>query len=445
MIRCICFANIFAFTRTFNYLCKRKSHNPKTLSNEEYIRLHREDDVRRLALTRAPEGVDHKWCLQQIEGWQLARKKMPQWAATDGLWYPVRLSMEQCSSEATAQYKRQLVERLIPEGQRHTMADLTGGLGVDFSYMAPLFDEATYVEILPELLRLAEHNMPLLGIKQEKLRIENGDSSDNLQSSIFNVQLIFLDPARRDTAGRKTVGIADCTPNLLEMQDELLAHAQWVMVKLSPMLDITDALRQLKGVREVHVVSVQGECKELLFVMQASPYPLPRRGHEPCSGKDGVTIHCVNLGTDEDIVKMGYEDNEKMRKSSSLSHSLNLSISQFLYEPNASILKAGIQDILCERYGVWKLHPMSNLFVGDTLIPRFPGRRFRIVGMSDFSKKGLKALVGDLHQANLTIRNFPTPVAQLRRQLRLSEGGDVYLFATTINDGQHVLIRCERA
>ena len=432
------------------------------MSNEEYIKLHREDDVRRLALKRAPEGVDHKWCLQQIEGWQLARKKLPRWAATDGLWYPVRLSMEQCSSEATAQYKRQLVERLIPEGQRHTMTDLTGGLGVDFSYMAPLFDEATYVDIQPELLRLAEHNMPLLGIGNGQLRIKNGNSSGNLQSSIFDVQLLFLDPARRDTEGRKTVGIADCTPNLLEMQDELLAHAQWAMVKLSPMLDITDALRQLKGVREVHVISVQGECKELLFL--TSPNPLPRRGHEPhgfvfqsesdrveakadvmCSEEIGshVTVYCVNLDTDEDIIVCTYPVQDTLKVAHS--PSLGGGGGRFLYEPNASILKAGNQDMLCERYGVRKLHPMSNLFVGETLIPHFPGRRFSIVGMSDFSKRGLKTLIGDLSKANLTTRNFPTPVAQLRRQLHLAEGGDAYLFATTLSDGHHALIRCRRA
>ena len=151
----------FVFVLAFLYL-------RGVMTNEEYIAEHREDDVRSLALKRAPEGVDMRWCLQQIEGWQLARRKLPRWAATEGLWYPVRLSMEQCSSEATAQYKRQVVERLLSEDQRKSMVDLTGGLGVDFSFLAPLFQEATYVEIVPELRQLAQHNMPLLGIKNEK-------------------------------------------------------------------------------------------------------------------------------------------------------------------------------------------------------------------------------------------------------------------------------------
>ena len=154
----------------------------KRMTNEEYIAKYREEDVRRLALKRAPEGVDLKWCLQQIEGWQLARHKLPRWAATEGLWYPARLSMEQCSSEQTADYKRQVVERLLPEGERQRMVDLTGGLGVDFAAMAPLFDEAVYVEILPELRRLAEHNMAMV----------RDDTLDNLIKSITTDCLLCI-------------------------------------------------------------------------------------------------------------------------------------------------------------------------------------------------------------------------------------------------------------
>lgn len=396
------------------------------MTNEEYIAKYREEDVRRLALKRAPEGVDLKWCLQQIEGWQLARHKLPRWAATEGLWYPARLSMEQCSSEQTAEYKRQVVERLLPEGERQRMVDLTGGLGVDFAAMAPLFDEAVYVEILPELRRLAEHNMTMLieKMRSTALRI----CANNFPLSIVNYQFIYVDPARRDGAGRKTVGIGDCTPNVLEMQDELLANSKMVMVKLSPMLDISEALRQLHNVCEVHVVSVRGECKELLFVMT--------KGHstEP-------TIHCVNLDSDDEIVVWRMA-NGKWQKDFSFFHSFNFSFFHFLYEPNSSVLKAGVQDVLTERYPVEKLHPQSNLFVSESLIPHFPGRRFKVTGMSDFSKKGLKELIGDLRQANLTIRNFPTNVASLRRQLKLAEGGDTYLFATTMADGSHAMIRC---
>ena len=410
------------------------------MNNDEFIRAHREDDVRRLALTRPPEGVDLRWCLQQIEGWQLARQKLPTWATMPGLHYPPRLSMEQCSSEATAQYKRSVAERLLESHERQSMTDLTGGLGIDFSYLAPLFREATYVEKMPHLVDLARHNMPLLLGQKGNGSDEKPGGATRLRFVVANEavahvdvsSLIFLDPARRDESGRKTVGIADCTPNLLDLQDVLLASSRWVMVKLSPMLDITEALRQLHGVREVHVVSLQGECKELLFVASAGAQSSP-------------TIHCVNLGTDDDTLVTTLAEREKKAATcATLPSDLLAAAPHYLYEPNASILKAGVQDTLCERYGVGKLHPASNLFVADNLVPHFPGRRFRITGLSDFGKRNLRHFIGDLRQANLTVRNFPTPVAQLRRQLKLAEGGDTYLFATTLADGSHALIRCQK-
>lgn len=419
------------------------------MTNDEYIRQHRDDDVRRLALAKTPEGVDVRWCLQQIEGRQLAQRKLPQWAATEGLHYPPHLALEQCSGEETALYKRRIVERLIPDGERTAMADLTGGLGVDFSSIAPLFREADYVEILPHLRQLAQHNFPLLGLPHARVA-----APEHYQLSEKTLQLVYLDPARRDRAGRKTVGIEDCTPNLLEMQDEVLGRARWMMVKLSPMLDITEALRRLHAVREVHVVSVRGECKELLFVM-GGPADAP--------AGDRPAVHCVNLGTDDDPVVLGFPftgaaqliSSDDFCKKASLRTAAEgdglesgcpaqADAGLFLYEPNASLLKAGVQDALCERYGVSKLHPQSHLFVGETFHERFPGRRFRIADMSDFSKRGVKRLIGSLRRANITVRNFPTDVASLRRQLKLNEGGDDYLFATTLCGEQRVLIRCRR-
>ena len=431
------------------------------MTNEEFIHEHREEDVRRLALARAPEGVDLKWCLQQIEGWQIARRKLPQWAATEGLWYPARLSMEQCSSEETARYKQSIIERLIPKSERTRMVDLTGGLGVDFSHLASLFQKATYVEILPELRRLAEHNMPLLMEKKGRSELQFF-APESFQFYVGNYSLIYLDPARRDGAGMKTVSIRDCTPNLLEMQDELLTKAQWVMVKLSPMLDITQAMRELHGISEVHVVSLQGECKELLMVMNrrqtecqklAWLAEMRRRKTKVKAGCEGpVTMHCVNLGTDEDEITVSLSDSnlspsqiEPMFDSNRTYVRCASNLRPFLFEPNASILKAGVCDALTERYPVVKLHPRTNLFVSEQLIAHFPGRRFRIKGVSDFGKRNLKALIGDLDKANLTLRNFPSTTEKLRRQLRLAEGGDTYLFATTLNDGQHALIRCEKA
>ncbi len=395
--------------------------------SDRFVAQHREDDVRQLALRRAPDGIDLTWCLQQIEGWQLARKKLPTlWASTEGVWFPPRLSLEQCSSEQTANYKRKIAERLLPHAnERKALADMTGGLGVDFVALASLFQQATYMEVLPHLCELARHNFPLLGLDTETLRIVNAAAGERLMPEEAYT-MIFVDPARRDIQGRKTVAIGDCTPDLTRWQDEWLNRCQWMLVKLSPMLDIRQALRELHGVREVHIVSVDGECKELLFACSSH------------ADSEEPTCYCVNLGTTHDalVCKM---DERHVPTVGDVGKGL------FLYEPNASILKGGVQDRLCETYSVRKLHPQSHLFVSEQPIPNFPGRRFRITDWSDFGKRNLRTIIGDLQRANLTVRNFPTPVAVLRKQLHLAEGGDTYLFATTAGNGQHILIRCERA
>ena len=387
------------------------------MTNTEFIQQHRTEDVRKLALKKMPEGVDAAFCLQQIEGWQLARRKIPEWAETDGLQYPVRLSMEQCSSQQTALYKRKVVERLL-EGSLERMADLTGGFGIDFSYIAPLFREAIYIERQEQLCRIARHNFSLLGLQHAEIR--NAQSEEALKE-LDNISLIYADPARRDNAGRKVVMLQDCQPDVVALQDELMARAKVVMLKLSPMLDIQQALRQLHDVREVHVVSVEGECKELLLIMYRQDVPL--------------RFYCVNIS--DDVQETVIED-------STACPALCEHEKKYLYEPNASILKAGVQDALCNIYEVEKLHAFSHLFTSDHLVADFPGRCFRILGRSDFSKQGLKNLLAGVKQANITVRNFPASVQDLRKKLKLSDGGSTYLFATTMSDDAHVLLRCEK-
>jgi 16S rRNA G966 N2-methylase RsmD len=388
------------------------------MTNNEFIANHKTDDVRRLAFLKVPEGVDLPFCLQQIEGWQQARKKIPEWAETEGVLYPPRLSMEQCSSEKTARYKRQVVKRLLCDETRE-MIDLTGGFGIDFSYLAPLFSRAVYVERQEQLCQIAQHNFSLLGITQADVRIAQAE--EELSKIHNNVSLIYADPARRDGVGRKVVMLEDCQPNIIRMQEELLNRAKVVMLKLSPMLDIQQALRQLQSIREVHVVSVDGDCKELLLVMHLQEIPL--------------RYFCVNFAdsVQETIVSDVWPNPVICKK-----------MKKFLYEPNASILKAGVQDALCKQYKVEKLHPFSHLFTSEELIADFPGRTFRIAGKSDFSKQGLKSLLSGVKQANLTVRNFPASVQELRKKLKLSEGGEIFLFATTIYDNSHVLLRCEK-
>ncbi len=399
------------------------------MTNEEFIRQHQSDDVRALVLRSVPQGVDIQWCAQQIEGYQTAQRKLPHWAATPGLHYPPRLSMEQCSSWDTALYKRSVIEQLIPDTQRHHLIDLTGGLAVDFSALAPLFAQATYIERLPHLCQLAMHNLPLLGLPNAE--VLNTDSPDPALWQRADVTL-FLDPARRDNAGRKTVALEDCTPNILELQPHWQT-VPYIIVKLSPMLDIAATLRQVRGVSQVHAVSVKGECKELLLVVQ------PKFEGHPI-------IHAANILSDAQHVTFSTPAHQRTVADLPLA-STALSTGILLFEPGASLLKAQLQDAFALQHGLCKLHPMSNLFVSvsnNAKALRPHGRAFVLQQQLDFSKAALRQLK-ELRQANLTVRNFPSTVEALRRRLRLTDGGQNYLFATTLCDGSHALLLCSKA
>lgn len=398
------------------------------MTNEAFIARHLDDDVRALALKKMPHGVDAAWCLQQIEGWQSAKAKIPSWAAVRGLWFPPRLPMEQCSSEQTALYKQRIVARLLPdEADRAEMIDFTGGYGVDFSFMASLFRHSVYAEKQKSLCDTARHNFPLLGLHNvDVVQLDTGEDSALLHDGRL-CSLAYLDPARRDCTGRKTVAIEDCSPDLTLLMPLLLDKAETVILKLSPMLDVCRALRTLPCVREVHAVSVRGECKELLLV---------------CSRQETeLRYFCVNLGTGDAPVVVG------SRRLPVASVTGSLAEAEYLCEPNPSVLKLGVQDAVAEDYGLRKLHARSNLYVGNSCAEDYPGRRFRIKGYSDFGKRSLKDLLKGMAQANLTVRNFPSTVAELRKRLKLKEGGRVYLFATTTAEGKdsHVMIKCEKA
>lgn len=398
------------------------------MTNEEYISKYKEENVRSLALKKVPEGVDAPWCLTQIEGYQLAKRKLPRWAETEGVWFPPRISMEQCSSESTAKYKAEIAAQFSAPDSR--FIDITGGFGVDFSYMAPLFGRSVYVEQQEVLCDAARHNFPMLGL--QGVEVVNAVFDEAQLEGHYS--LIYADPARRDDVGRKVYAIEDCTPDITMMQDCMLSHADYVMLKLSPMLDLTQALRSLRNVTDVHVVSVKGECKELLFVM-SSKVP---------SG--GPTYHCVNLEAG-DAAFVWKKDEEKMEKGLLLQNVSEIT-SAWLYEPNASIMKAGLQDAFAMRYGLTKLHPMSNVYIsqskGEASSALVPARAFRVVDVYDFSKQSLKRLSHDVKNANITIRNFPSTVEALRKRLKIKEGGSEYIFATTLMNGSHVLIRCEK-
>ena len=381
---------------------------------KEFIRNHKNEDVRKLALKKSQLSSDmHTFVLQQIAGWQIASKKVPSWALNDDLLYPPHLSLEQCSSEQTAKYKTSLLQ------PANSYADLTGGMGVDFCFMSAKFPQRWFVEQNESLCELAQHNFAVLGIDAS---VCNEEASSFLQM-IQPLDCIYLDPARRDSKGRKMISIADCTPNLLEIQDLLLTKSASVWIKYSPMLDISVALNELKSVDQIHVVSVNNECKELLFHLTKQSGASPK-------------ITCVNLKKNDEQETFSYRWEDE---NSSAFHPAG-QIETYLYEPNASILKAGAFKIICQQFNVKKLAFNSHLYTSDRYIDDFPGRKFKVEAAISMNKQQIKEQLQDCHQANITTRNFPLSVEQLRSKLKIADGGDVYLFATTFQN-QKILLK----
>lgn len=397
-----------------------KELSPETLA---FIDSHRGDDVRTLALqAKKYPAVDMAEAVVQIVGYQIAEKKVPLWAQTAGIRYPQHLSMEQCSSEVTARYKASLVSG-------DTLTDLTAGWGVDCSFLARNFRCADYVERQETLCRIAAHNFPLLGLPH--VRIHCADAVEYLQS-MEPVDCLFLDPARRDSHGGKTVAIAECEPDVCRLEPLLVEKGKTVMIKLSPMLDMASALRDLQYVRRIHVVSVNNECKELIILLRKAPDE-----EEIAAGE--VIISCEQVVNNSVHQHFQFTFSEEKSAGCPLAES----VGNYLYEPGAALLKAGPYRLLATRYGVEKLHPNSHLYTSSGLVD-FPGRRFRVTAVSGFGKKDLKVLLEGVEKANLTVRNFPSSVAELRKKLKLKEGGDTYLFATTLASGEKVLIRGEK-
>ncbi|MBQ3710342.1 MAG: SAM-dependent methyltransferase [Bacteroidales bacterium] len=379
------------------------------MDTKQFIADHLNDDVHELALKYSNAKVDMTLALRQIEARQLLRKKVPSWSNNDELLFPVRLSIEQCSSEATARYKASLLSGT-------SFADLTGGLGVDFFFISQNFQHCDYVELNPELCELAKHNL--------KGSVIHNTSAEAYLQSCEPKHCLFIDPARRDNYGRKMVSVADCTPNVVELQGLMLQKAKRVMIKLSPMLDISLALKELHHIKEVHVVAVENECKELLFVM------------EPEFESDPV-FTCVNLGTQQPMVSFTQEE-EKLATAT-----LTSEIGHFLYEPNAAVMKGGCYHLLTQRYQVQKLHRNSHLYTADQLISDFPGRIFEVDDWAVFGKKA-KAMLEGVDKASIAVRNFPMTVAELRKKLKINDGDQIYLFATTLSDERKVLIKTHK-
>ena len=433
-------------------------------ATQDFIRQHQDDDVRQLAFlgSKYPE-VDMPFALDQIRGRKMARVKLPRWASLEGIIYPPHISMEQCSSESTALYKAELAARLLglpasssgiemKAENEIEFVDLTGGFGVDFSYIAArLVVKSMYVERQAHLCEAAKENFGRLGLKNAI--VKNGDGIEVLHSFLpkkddaastddslgitydqplsllktkLGLKLIFIDPARRDDAGNKVVSLKDCTPDVTVLQEEMLSKADYVIIKLSPMLDWHRAISELSHVREVHIISVNNECKELLLVLSAR------------NMGENLRIYCINDAQSFVCDELDMESSQVKIASSTLEEM------QYLYEPNASLMKAGCFGVLSGRYDARMLSKNSHLFVSQAPIEAFPGRSFRIIAVSSFNKKELKRHLSGITKANIATRNFPLSVAELRKRLKLKDGGETYIFATTLSDESHVLVITEK-
>ena len=463
-------------------------------ATQDFIRQHQDDDVRQLAFlgSKYPE-VDMPFALDQIRGRKMARVKLPRWASLEGIIYPPHISMEQCSSESTALYKAELAARLLglpasssgiemKAENEIEFVDLTGGFGVDFSYIAArLGVKSMYVERQAHLCEAAKENFGRLGLKNAI--VKNGDGIEVLHSFLpkkddaasaddslgiiydqplsllktkLGLKLIFIDPARRDDAGNKVVSLKDCTPDVTVLQEEMLSKADYVIIKLSPMLDWHRAVSELSHVREVHIISVNNECKELLLVLSARNMDEMEASSadgvggaeeaEEAEGTDGAVkyagklrIYCVN-----DAQSFVCDESDMETSSVKIAPS-TLEEMQYLYEPNASLMKAGCFGVLSGRYDARMLSKNSHLFVSQAPIEAFPGRSFRIIAVSSFNKKELKRHLSGITKANIATRNFPLSVAELRKRLKLKDGGETYIFATTLSNESHMLVITEKA
>ncbi|MDH6308699.1 hypothetical protein M2451_001265 [Dysgonomonas sp. PFB1-18] len=382
-----------------------------------FVNEHEQDDVHSLALkSKKYPDIDMELAIRQISGRKIAKSKIPSWYSSDHIIYSKSLSMEQSSSEQTARYKAALCEGT-------SMADLTGGLGVDFSFLSTGFKEAVYVELQPELAAIARHNFEVLGLNNAT--VVNSNGTDYL-TDMQPVSMIYIDPARRDDTGKKTVLISDCTPDILAIEDLLDEKADMVMIKLSPMLDISLAVRSMRNISDVHIISVNNEVKELLFIKRKTA--------------DKTLYHCINIaGNNTDSYTFSREGEETAIVNYASQPD------KYLYEPNTSILKAGAYKSIAAEYSFRKLHPSSHLYTSDELRTDFQGRRFEIEHICSLSKQDIKEYLSKIGQANITTRNFPLSVQEIRKKTKLKEGGDIYIFATTLSDDRKVLIVCRKA
>jgi len=385
---------------------------------QHFIIEHEKDDLFSLKLNYKNDSkVDIEMAIRQIHGKQKIKLKVPLFYNSESVFYPAQLSLEQSSSQSTAQYKSSICNG-------NSLVDLTGGFGVDCFFMSEHFKQVTYVEHQEELCNLAVHNFRALN--RNHIRVIHSETEIFLEE-MNHADWIYIDPARRSTIGKKVVILSDCEPDVSILYPKLLEKATMVMIKLSPMMDISAAIRDLPVTTEIHIISVENECKEVLLIL-----------NQTVGNK--IKVKTINFGKNKENQLFEYFPDDELNAEVSIS----LKVDKYLYEPNAAIMKSGAFKLVGNRFQIHKLNKNTHLYTSNELFPDFPGRIFEVTGHQGISKKELKNLVHRIPKANISIRNFPLSVDEIRNKLKIKDGGDIYLFACTIGDEQKVIIETKK-
>ena len=389
----------------------------------EFVQQHANDDVSDLLLSASKyKGIDMPFAARQIEARRRLRDKLPEWYANPDLVMGGRVPAEQCSSEDTARFKRGIISG-------NSLCDLTGGMGVDFWYMSEGMQRAIYTERSAMLCEAARHNFSALATDGVERVVRCGDGRE---LPLPDVDVIYLDPARRAVDGSRVYAIEDCEPNVVDWQDALREHARMVLVKLSPMIDITDMIKKLRCVTDVYIVGVRNECKEVLVKMNGTSVPTAEDAPD-------VMMHCV------DFMPSGIVAHEYSMSCQPQPTVASAGVLRFLYEPDVTLMKAQAFGSLCQRYDVSQLDYDTHLMTSDSFVADFPGRRFEVKECVPCTSRALKQLRRSIPKANVAARNFILTADQLKKRASIKDGGDVYLFGAKVKDQGDMLIQCGKA
>lgn len=388
------------------------------IQTEKFISENIHSDLKKLLLIKRTDAeIDYEFAFRQIAGLQRIRYKIPSFYNTKNILFPPQLNIEQSSSESTALYKKSLCEGSI-------LIDITGGFGIDFYFMSQAFKSAIYVERNEELCKIVAHNFKALGTKNISIvHADAVDFIDNMPTS----DCVFVDPARRDKKGGKTVFLEDCEPDITIFCEKIFDKTRLLMVKLSPMLDITAAINALSNVHEVHVVSVENECKEVLLLLKPKSI-------------ESILYKAINILKNNVIEKFDFTKESEYAVICNYS----ASVKTYLHEPNSSILKAGAFKSAANSYSINKLHVNTHLYTSENQISEFPGRSFKVIKVWGINKKELAELKKQVPKANVSTRNFPLKAEELKKKTGIADGGNTYLFGCTLADESKVIIQCEK-